>query len=334
MPSRSNKSNSPKTIASKTRTAFGKTPAFIDQIKVSGSADVVQLIESFSKTGFNAKRLAHACQIYKKMMQEKDCKKFFSLSGALVPAGLQKVIYDFLAEGFIDVFVTTGANLTHDVAEALGHHHLQGFVSENPNTDAALHDQNLNRIYDVFMPNEIYEDMEDWIRSFKINPTGTVKETLWALGSNLPKGSNSILQICSEKQIPIYCPAFTDCGLAMQLSFAYPALNLNHFADLREMINIAWDAKNAGVCIIGGGVPKNFIFQAMQFSPNNAKYAIQITTDVQVSAGGLSSASLNEAISWGKINAQGETSQVHLDATVALPLMLAYLKQAKQAGEF
>ena len=96
--------------------------------------------------------------------------------------------------------------------------------------------------------------------------------------------------------------------------------------DLQKSINTAWDTECAGIFIVGGGVPKNFIFQSMQFSPNSAKYVVQITTDVQVSAGGLSSASLNEAVSWGKINKEGDISQVHLDATVALPIILSYLK--------
>lgn len=308
---------------------FANAPP-IEQMDVPASQDIVNFMKSFANMGFNAKRLAHACEIYQKMVDEKNCKKFFALSGAMVPAGLQKIIYDFLNEGFIDVFVTTGANLTHDVCEALGHHHLQGHCAGSVQEDEALHDKSMNRIYDVFMPNNIYEYMEDWVRSFKIPPNLSVKECLWFLGSKLPEGSHSILRLCYEKKIPIFCPAFTDSGLAMQIAFANQTINLNFFEDLRDMINLAWDAKDAGVFIVGGGVPKNFIFQAMQFSPNSAKYAVQITTDVQVSAGGLSSASLSEAVSWGKINATGDTSQLHLDATVALPIILSYLKANKK----
>ena len=306
----------------------------VEQIDVAPSKDIVKLIESFGNMGFNAKRLSHACSIYTSMLQDKDCVKFFALSGAMVPAGLQKVIYDFLNEGFIDVLVTTGATLTHDIAEALGEPHLQGFSTNDKATDSELHERELNRIYDVFMPNHIYETMEDWIHSFKLDPNLSVRDAIWELGKHLPEGSHSILKICADKKIPIYCPAFTDSGLGMQLSFRYPTMNLNFFEDLQNMINVAWDAKSAGVMIVGGGVPKNFIFQAMQFTPSSAKYVVQVTTDVQVSAGGLSSASLSEAVSWGKINSEGFTSQVHLDATVALPLMLAFLKELKRSGEF
>jgi len=132
----------------------------IEQIDVSASQDIVDLMKQFSNMGFNAKRLAQACQIYEDMCKDKECVKFFALSGALVPVGLQKVVYDFINEGFIDVLVTTGANLTHDVGEALGDHHLQGFSSEDIKVDSLLHEEHLNRIFDVFMPNKIYENME------------------------------------------------------------------------------------------------------------------------------------------------------------------------------
>ncbi len=302
----------------------------VEQADIAPSQDIVNLVNTWDNMGFNAKRLARACKIYEKMCKDEECVKFFALSGAMVPVGMQKIIYDFINEGFIDVLVTTGANLTHDLAEALGDHHIQGHCVDNIKQDAALHEEHLNRIYDVYMPNHIYENMEDWIKSWEMDPKLTLKEAIWEIGKHLPSGNKSILRICYEKQIPIYCPAFTDSGLAMQLLFKYPNLNLNHFEDLNEMINKAWDTKSPGIFICGGGVPKNFIFQSMQFSPNSAKYVIQVTTDVQVSAGGLSSASLSEAISWGKINAKGEVSQVHLDATVALPIILSYLKQKQK----
>ncbi|MFX1590137.1 MAG: deoxyhypusine synthase family protein, partial [Promethearchaeota archaeon] len=88
----------------------------VNQYKVTEKEDIISLINSLSDTGFNAKRLAIACEIYKEMINDNECVKFFGLAGALVPAGMQRIIHDFIAEGFIDILVTTGANLTHDVA--------------------------------------------------------------------------------------------------------------------------------------------------------------------------------------------------------------------------
>jgi deoxyhypusine synthase len=257
--------------------------------------------------------------------------KFFGLAGALVPAGMQKVIYGFIKEGFIDILVTTGANLTHDLAEALGYHHLQGdSITPAELDDSNLHKAEMNRIYDVIMPNSVYEGIEGFVKNLTIiDNQMPVSSFLNFLGSQLPKGSQSILKICEEKNIPIFCPAFTDSGLALQLGFHHQKLNLNHFKDMLEMVNLAWDAKKAGVCIVGGGVPKNYIMQSLQFCPNSAEYAIQITMD-RPEPGGLSGATLREAISWGKVNEKAKFSTVISDATIALPLILWFLKESQK----
>lgn len=299
----------------------------VNQLNVEENDDLKKLIDNMAETGFGAKRLGKACKIYEKMVKHENCVKFFALAGAMVPVGMQKIVHDMVELGFIDVLVTTGANLTHDVAECLGFRHLQGNTAKQDKGDAELYDERMNRIYDVFMPNEVYESMEDFINE-KIGEFETdmpLKNFLWLLGKRLPDYPHSILKICAEKQVPILCPAFTDSGLAMQLNFSKRNLNLNHFADLNDMINMAWDAKTAGVCIVGGGVPKNYIFQAMQFSPNQARYAIQITMD-RPEPGGLSGAEIREAISWGKVNKNAEYSTLIADATIALPLLLSYLK--------
>jgi deoxyhypusine synthase len=303
----------------------------VNQLKITSETSIVDLINSLKNAGFNAKRLALACEIYDEMINDKECVKFFGLAGALVPAGMQRVIYDFIKEGFIDILVTTGANLTHDLAEALGYHHLQGEnINKDDFDDSKLHKAEINRIYDVFMPNRVYEGIEDFVSKLEISDSQmSISSFLNFLGKQLPKDSQSILKICEQKKVPIYCPAFTDSGLALQLGFHNQNLNLNHFKDMLEMVNLAWDAKRAGVCIVGGGVPKNFIMQSLQFCPNSAKYAIQITMD-RPEQGGLSGATLEEAISWGKVDENAKYSTIISDATIALPLILWFLKESQK----
>jgi deoxyhypusine synthase len=305
----------------------------VNQFHLKTDDGIVDLIANLSNTGFNAKRLALGCKIYEEMIQDKECVKFFGLAGAIVPAGMQGVIFEFIKEGFIDILVTTGANLTHDLAETLGYHHKQGVLKANDVDDIELNDEHLNRIYDVFLPNEVYEGIEDFVSSLNIPDINmSVSSFLQFLGEQLPDNRTSILQLCAKKEIPIFCPAFTDSGLALQLGFYHQSLNLNHFEDMRKMVDLAWDAKQAGICIIGGGVPKNFIMQSLQFCPNTAKYAIQITLD-RPETGGLSGASLNEAISWGKVNKNAKLSTIISDATIALPLMLWYLKSQNKISK-
>ena len=299
----------------------------VKQFKINNDTDISSLITDLSNTGFSAKRLAVACEIYNAMINDKDCIKFFGLAGALIPAGFQGIIHDFIEDGFIDVLVTTGASLTHDIAETLGYHHLQGSLDINEVNDVKLHEEEINRIYDVFLPNNVYEGIEDFVSNLKIvDETMPVSEFLKFLGEELPANSNSILKICAEKNVPIFCPAFTDSGLALQLGFHYHNLNLNHFKDMLKMVDLAWEAKQSGVCIIGGGVPKNFIMQSLQFCPNSANYAIQITMD-RPEPGGLSGATLQEAKSWGKVAEKAQYSTVISDATIVLPIILWYLKK-------
>ena len=74
----------------------------VNQFEISDDTDIIELITSLKRTGFNAKRLAIACEIYRDMISDKDCVKFFGLAGALVPAGMQRILHDFIKEGFID----------------------------------------------------------------------------------------------------------------------------------------------------------------------------------------------------------------------------------------
>jgi len=299
----------------------------VDQIRIKKDEKVSDLIRLFRGTGFNAKRLSMACEIYEAMAKDKACVKIMTLAGAMVPAGMRGVISDFIRCGFVDMLVTTGANLTHDVIESIGCHHQQG---TDRVSDAELHDKELNRIFDVYMPNQAYEALEDYVKALKFDKTMPVVEFLDYLGGELVKlqeehSRDSILVACHEKKVPVFCPAFTDCGLGIQLMMNHRGLKLDQFEDLNRMINKAWDSKDVGVFIIGGGVPKNFAFQALQFSPNSAGYAIQITTD-RPEPGGLSGATLSEAVSWGKVNAAARSVTVMCDATIAVPLILAYLK--------
>ncbi|MBD3312364.1 deoxyhypusine synthase [archaeon] len=292
----------------------------VKQLKIK-SKKVSELIKSMKDTGFNGKKLARACLVYEEMIKKPGCTKFFGLAGAMVPAGMRGIIRDWISKGYIDVLVTTGANMTHDVAEALGHHHLQG---KSQVSDKELKKKKIDRIYDVFMKNEVYGDMEDFVQRLEINDRTSVKELLWMIGREL-NDPESILTTAAKKKVPVFCPGFVDCGLAVQIALNHQRIVLDYFKDLRELINLAWDAEPAGFVLIGGGVPKNHIMQALQFTPNNASYAVQITTDTP-SPGGLSGAELREGISWGKVNPEAKFVSALCDATIALPLMAAYLE--------
>jgi len=243
----------------------------------------------------------------------------------MVPAGMKKIIIDMLKNRAIDVFVTTGANLTHDLIEALGYHHYKGKANID---DRELHKKGIDRIYDVFMPNKVYEELERFFKNIfeKLPKECNIKEFLWEIGKNVKK--DSILRTCYKLKIPIFCPAIADSGIGLMIWGNLAAgrkIKIDAFDDMKEIMSIAWDSKKSGVFYVGGGVPKNFIQQAMQFT-KGADYGIQITTDNPY-FGGSSGAELREGISWGKMSEKGIFADVRCDATIALPLIWAAVKE-------
>ncbi|MHA1783822.1 MAG: deoxyhypusine synthase family protein, partial [Candidatus Helarchaeota archaeon] len=206
-------------------------------------------------------------------------------------------------------------------------HHLKGSSEVD---DTQLREEGLNRIFDIYLPNHAYEQLEDFIQPIFKDMSGkklTITKFIQELGSHV-KDPNSILHVLNEKQIPTFCPAISDSGIGLQVwNFIQTnELNVQVFDDLKELIDIAWDAKNTGVCSVGGGVPKNHILQALQFSSKTHSYAIQITMD-RPEPGGLSGATLKEGISWGKIGSNAQFVDVICDATIALPLLYGALKE-------
>jgi deoxyhypusine synthase len=276
-----------------------------------------------------AGKIAHATDIAEKAIKDKDTKLFFGLAGAMVPGGMKQIVIDMLEAGWIDVFVTTGANLTHDLVEALGYHHYQGKAHIS---DAELNKEGMDRMYDSFMPNKVYEGMEDFFdKNFDrlAEDRMNIRQFLKKLGSLVPEGVPSILRTCYEKDIPVFCPAISDSGIGLMI-WGHLAkgkkIEVDALDDLKEILDLAWDDKKKfAVWYCGGGVPKNYIQQAMQFAPKAAELGIQITMD-RPEPGGSSGAELREGISWGKMNEKGNFVDVICDTTIALPIIVAALK--------
>lgn len=79
-----------------------------------------------SRTGFQGRKLGEAFEIWLEMLEEDRMTILMGLAGAMVPAGMRKIISWLIRNRFIDVLVSTGANLFHDIHEALGFKHYIG----------------------------------------------------------------------------------------------------------------------------------------------------------------------------------------------------------------
>ncbi|MBE0525085.1 MAG: deoxyhypusine synthase [Methanosarcinales archaeon] len=295
----------------------------IQPAAIFSGMSVDELINQMSGCAFGAGRLAEAVDIYTAMLRDTDCTNFFGLAGAMVPAGMRNIVSGLIRDGHIDVLVTTGANLVHDIIEGLGLHHYKG--SDLVDDIQLKHDQ-VNRIYDVFLPEEHFSDLEEKLQSVYSGLEGTtisIREMLTHIGSQI-EDQNSILRSAYDTKIPVYCPAVQDSIVGLQAWLFKQTGNLvvDAFADMTEFMDICYDAKRTGALLVGGGVPKNYILQSMLVTPKDFDYVVQLTTD-RPDSGGLSGATLDEALSWGKVGEDARHMTVYGDATITLPLLVA-----------
>lgn len=278
------------------------------------------LLEAMADTAFNARRLGEAARIYAEMV-EKDTFIFLAFSGALIPAGMRNIIADMVERGFASCIVTTGANIVHEIAEALGYRHEKGDAGAD---DLELSRQNINRIYDVFISQNAFEGIEEFLIGLIQGIEGRMGtyEFIREVGLKLPD-KKSFLHIAARKDIPVFSPTLHDSIAGLHLSIYSKDMVLDVIKDVRKMVDLCFQDGAMGTAIFGGGVPKNFTLQAMLLA-EGFDYAIQITTD-SPQWGGLSGATLEEAKSWCKLKSDAKAVTVYCDATIALPLLHAYL---------
>ncbi|GAB6285842.1 MAG: deoxyhypusine synthase [Methanoregula sp.] len=299
----------------------------VTQVHIRPGMTVNELVSAMGKAGaYNGGSLHRAVEIYERMLRDTETTKFFGLAGAMVPAGMGGIVSDLIRDRHIDILVSTGANLTHDIIEAIGCRHFHGTAFCN---DIELRHDEINRIYDVYLPNEAFEHFEEFMQDVygKLEPKSTISISglLRHIGSNLKSG---ILHTAAQKAIPVYCPAVQDSmvGLQYWLFSQTNKVTVDAFADMPALMDRCFTAKKAGALLIGGGVPKNFILQSMLMTPNGFSYAVQLTGD-RPDLGGLSGATLDEARSWGKITEEAQAVTVYGDATITLPVLVAALME-------
>lgn len=298
----------------------------VKPVKVKKDITVAALVKQYEHCAFGAGRLAKAVKIYKEMQAE-DVTSFFGLAGAMIPAGMRQVVGDMIKRRDIDVLVTTGANLVHDMIEAFGGEHCQGQCSVD---DIELKNSKIDRIYDVYLADKhftTFENRFDAIITDVLDSSSrnefTISDFLREIGSRITD-KNSILRAAVDNEVPVFCPAIADSSIGLQSwVFGYKRdLHVDTFKDIRQIMDICYKAKRSGALFIGGGVPKNFIMQSMLLIPKGLDFAIQLTMDTP-ETGGLSGATLDEAKSWGKVGENAETVTVYSDATITLPILVA-----------
>ena len=320
---------------------LGRTIEHVDVTKMPG---IVQTVEAMSHMAYSARDLHRAADIYDRMLRDKDCGVILCLAGSLISAGLKKVFADLIRNNMVDAVVSTGANMVdQDFFEALGfRHYIASDELKSGLYDGQLREHALDRIYDTLIDEEELRVCDETTHKIfeELDPRPySSRELFNAFGAYLdktggPKCADSIIYEAFKKEVPIFAPAFSDCSAGFGLVGIQaakgdaPHMSWDGGKDFYELTQLKIKNKETGLFMIGGGVPKNFtqdIVVAAEVLGHDApmhKYAIQVTV-ADVRDGALSSSTLKEASSWGKVDTVYE-QMVFSEATLAVPLIAGY----------
>ena len=287
---------------------------------------VGQLVDEMKLCGvLGAGRLAKAVDVFTEMLTDESYTIFLSLAGPMVPGGLRNVISELIANNHIDVVVTNGANVVHDIVEALGKRHLIGSFSAD---DTKLRSLGRGRIGDIYVPQDAFEALEkklfeifDSIPKHERNKL-PVWNLLDKIGKRL-KDEKSFLYQASINKTPIFSPGILDSMVGFHI-WTYSQLkpiNIDPIADMQQFSDIIYKSDKTGVIILGGGLPKHFVLGA-NILREGVDAAVQITLD-RPEAGSLSGAPLEEGVSWKKVKNNDKLVTVIGDAIVLFPIIVA-----------
>ncbi|NHJ02204.1 MAG: deoxyhypusine synthase [Candidatus Heimdallarchaeota archaeon] len=292
------------------------------QVNIKPNMTVNELLIEMKEGGFTCRKVALATDIFEEMINDKECKTFLGLAGALVPGGMRKILKIMIDQELVDCIVTTGANISHDLMETSGGSHYHGREDIN---DMKLKEMEVSRIFSTLVPYDAFakfETLAQKVLETIPNRQMSTREFIYELGKHIDD-RDSFVRAAYEKNIPIFSPSFADSMLGVQswLFSQTTPLNINVLRDHSEFTEIIYESNKIGALFLGGGVPKHFIMNGSQLH-NGLSYAIQITMD-RPEHGGVSGASVKEAISWGKVASGAKWINIMADVTLVLPLLIS-----------
>jgi deoxyhypusine synthase len=300
----------------------------IKDYKFKEEMSIDELVDQMEEAwGFTAGKLAVGVRILERMIQMKKCTKFLSFTGNLVATGSRGVFKEFVKRKMANVVITTCGTLDHDMARCWKNYYKGSFIMN----DAKLHEQGINRLGNVLVPNDSYGTIiEEKMQS--------LLQDLWKEGKKEISASqlcreiglrccneSSILYWAAQNDIPVYVPGITDgaVGYHTWLFSQDHDFKLNLLEDEGKLNEVIFTAEKTGALIIGGGISKHHTIWWNQFK-DGLDYVVYVSTADEWD-GSLSGARPREAVSWGKISEKAKRVMVEGDASLLLPLMTSAL---------
>ena len=302
----------------------------VNQLRIKKDMKVSELMEQFDGSGvLGSGRVARAGNLIVKMIEDEDMGIFMSVAGPMVPGGMRNIISDMIKAGYIDVLMTSGANITHDLLEAFGGRHYRDLG----NNDEELNDAGIGRIADVYTKSDdfelfeseitkIFETIDKKLDNDKDKHIISIQALLREVGL-LIDDENSILRQAALNDVDIYAPGLIDSmfGLQLWIFSQDHDIVVSAAGDMPKLSDKVFEYEKIGAIMLGGGLPKHYTL-ACNLLKGGIDAGVQIVMD-RPETGSLSGAPLDEANSWSKANHGSDLVTVIGDVTIIFPLIMA-----------
>lgn len=311
----------------------------IRPVQVDRDRSVAGLLEKMEGAGLGARQLAEAHRIWLDMLGD-NTTIIVAASGALIPAGMRRLLAYIIKNRFVDVLVCSGPMLFQDLHETLGRLHYQAHPSM---TDAELEASQIDRMWDVLASEEEYREADEWVGGFtnQLDQTRaySTREFLHLLGRELAEiaTDDGVLTSAYKARVPLFCPTISDSAITVGIAGArFEKKNSFCFdlaQDVLDLMQVGARSRVTGILNLGGGTSRSFVQQMetasyiLKTQARGHKYAIQISPDAAHPGGRSASTAGEESAVFGKLQRGATTAHVNCDPTIALPILITSLSQ-------
>lgn len=317
-------------------------------------ASAGRLMSDLASYGGVASQAAKGAAALRKMMRDKDCLRFLTISGAMTVGKMDLVICDMIDSGMIHAISSTGALMAHGLVSSIG---LKHYKYDPAYDDTELARRKLNRVTDTLEPETNLDTVEEVIGqvidkldgSRPLSPTMLNELIGKHLAENYPN-DRGILKSAYLCGVPVFVPAFVDSELGNDIYIhnlkrarrGKAPILMDLERDSEKLIKLVTEAKRFGIFTIGGGVPRNNVQNVAPlieiinermgatYPERRFTYGIRICPD-RPHFGHLSGCTYSENESWRKAAKNGVYAEIQADATQVWPFLVQYLMETLKA---
>jgi deoxyhypusine synthase len=313
------------------------------------------LLSGLARFGGLAAQVARGAKALEAMVQDKNCARFLTISGAMTVGKMDLIICDMIELGMIQAISSTGALMAHGLVSSIGLKHYK----YNPKyDDTELARRKLNRVTDTLEPETNLDTVEEVIGQVieqidgkeMLSPTVLNKLIGKHLAEHYPN-ERGILKSAYLHGVPVFVPAFVDSELGNDIYIhnikrrrrGKKPILMDLERDSKELIRLVTGSKRFGIFSIGGGVPRNNVQNVAPLIeiinerlgptlPNRRfSYGVRICPD-KPHFGHLSGCTYSENESWRKADKNGIYAEMLADATQVWPFLVKSIMEKRDGG--